>query len=129
MHYIDVGFKDNQDLADHILKNLAASQSDYDRICTGDKKSKEKRCLYPRPRWVCAAIFDSEEFFYDYTEKNDPHFRGMMEYRLIVLCTYFKLFVSQVAEVSRWIADRALGASPSTSRRETPLPWLPSPGS
>ena len=77
---VGVGFKDNQDLSDHILKNLAASQAEYDRVCTGDQKANNERCQFPRPRWVCAAVFDSEEFFYDYTEKNDPHFRGLLGY-------------------------------------------------
>lgn len=85
----EIGFKDSDELIAKILDNLRISQERYDEVCavvaaasTGDvsrgdggnqvksaaaadaEDEKKKLCSAPRPKFVCAAVYNSNVFPY-----------------------------------------------------------------
>jgi hypothetical protein len=62
----ELGFRNNDELANFLLTNLKTAQQNSDRLCSQGIAPNDNMCSRPRPRWVSAAIYDSEEFqFYE----------------------------------------------------------------
>jgi hypothetical protein len=66
-----LGFRDNEDLAQHILYHMGLSQAYYDQACL-DAKGQPKAgglrnpvCRRPRPDWMCGAKADSAEVVFE----------------------------------------------------------------
>jgi len=61
----ELGFNDNADFIDWLMGNLEEAQRKYDQNCELREDPSDEACGRPRPRLVCAAIFDGEEFYWD----------------------------------------------------------------
>ena len=84
----EIGYSSSDEMNRVMLENLAKSQSRFDEICTGDwapdamgvaasarrmlqsavsadralEEERQKVCTRPRPKWVCSAVYNSNEF-------------------------------------------------------------------
>jgi hypothetical protein len=62
-----LGFRDNEDLAQHVLYHMEQSQARFDKECTG-KTTQNLRtsiCSRPRPELLCAAKVDTIQESYN----------------------------------------------------------------
>lgn len=73
----DIGFENNDEAIADIFNNLEKSQKTYDLKC--DEKNGNDRkhdvCKRPRPEFVCAGVYDSNEFEFEYPDKHVQKFK------------------------------------------------------
>jgi len=61
----DLGFANNDEFRDWLFGNLEDAQVKYDKNCELRENPSDEACGRPRPRLVCAALHDSEDFIWE----------------------------------------------------------------
>ena len=65
IHTKDLGFADNDDFRDWLFGNLEEAQRKFDQNCVKREDPSDEACGRPRPRLVCAALYDAEDFIWE----------------------------------------------------------------
>jgi len=61
----ELGFEDNNDFRDWLFGNLEKAQRKFDMNCVKREDPSDEMCGRPRPRLVCAALYDAEDFIWE----------------------------------------------------------------